>query len=526
MKNNKLIILGGMVLVLALISFVAKYKKRESIVDAVKFVSLFPSTIDKNSIDKIEILTPDEVVKDEAGKDKNQAKEADQPIDFTKLEENRENLVIKKNTKGMWKMPSVYNASADKSKVESLLKSLQDLNGEFRSDTKEVLADYELEDKKAMRIALYQKAKDKPIWTLMVGKNADYSTHFVRTADSNSVYVVNKNLRSEVGAYSKDKGPDYKKFVDLNMYTLETIDDVNEIEFSSSVTKFKLVKETVEVPAEEKNKDDKNKKEADKSKKEQEPKTVKKDVWKVKTKNFAFNLRSDGVKKLLGKIKKFKAKEIVGGANEKGDSKFGLSKSKMNVLVKTKGDKKWEMSIGKQVVDGEEKKDEFYVQNGKENNIYSVTKYNVMDLFVKGQDVFDLEVLKLDREQIASVSINDGKNLYTVKRNKKKKWTLYGLKKKEKLNDSALNNLIKNISKVKGYGVSFQSTPKKHPKYHATIKMKDGNKHKIEVASREIFDEIYSAKVSGISTSVLIRKSQIDDLFPSRSKLIAENKEK
>ena len=51
MKNNKLIILGGMVLVLALISFVAKYKKRESIVDAVKFVSLFPSSIDKNSID-------------------------------------------------------------------------------------------------------------------------------------------------------------------------------------------------------------------------------------------------------------------------------------------------------------------------------------------------------------------------------------------------------------------------------------------------------------------------------------------
>ena len=519
MKNKKLIILGGMVLVLALISFVAKYKKRESIVDAVRFVTLFPSTIDKSSIEKIEILAP----KEDVVKEEKQAEETNKPIDFTKLEEKRDNLIIKKNPKGMWKMPSVFNANADKSKVESLLKSLQDLNGEFRSDTKEVLSDYELEDKKALRIALYQKAKDKPSWTLMVGKNADYSTHFVRTADSNSVYVINKNIRSEVGAYSKDKGPDYKKFVDLNMYTLDSIEDVEEIEFSSSVTKFKLAKETIEVPVEEENKE---KKVVDKTKKEQEPKTVKKDVWKVKTKNFAFNLRSDGVKKLLGKIKKFKAKEIVGGAREVGDSKFGLSKSKMNVLLKTKGDKKWGMSIGKQVMDGDEKKDEFYVQNGKENNIYAVTKYNVMDLFVKGQDVFDLDVLKLDREQIASVLINDGKSVYTLKRDKKKKWTLFGLKKKEKLNDSALNNLIKNISKVKGYGVASQVSSAKRPKYQATIKMKDGNKHTIMVKSKEVFDEIYTAKISGISTSVLIRKSQIDDLFPSRSKLIAENKEK
>lgn len=516
MNKNKLVILGLIASALLVIGVVSKNKKRRSIVEIVNLQKLLPADIKQESIGKIVV----EVPKDAEGlkETDGQAKTGqDKKIDLANLKGDLRQLTLVKQAES-WVVSDRFNAGADKSKVEQFFQTLGNLKGELRSDSKDVIKDYELDEKHAMKISLYKPGATSPNWVLFGGKKADYRTHFVRLNGSNKVYVIEKDMRSEVGATSgkEGKGPDYKKFVDLKLYHLDD-KDVAKITLNSNLVDFQLVKETIEIPVEPK-------KEAKDAKKDPkaapQAETKKTDIWKVVSSNISFLLKEGGVKKLLSTLKGVQAKEIVAGAEEAKDSRYGMGKGDKALIIETKSGTKWVFKVGNRVMDGSKETDEYHVQVDEKSAVFTVGKFNVNDVFTKQSDLFDLEVLKLDSSQIVEINIS-GKNNYTLKREgSDNKWRLVGLAKDKKVKPGKLNDLVKAFSKISAHGIAAKISELAKEQYRAVLKAKDGNQYQVAVDAVEQPGQTFMARLSGQKQNVLIEESTVKSLFPKKDDLI------
>ncbi len=507
MKNNKLPILFVVAVILLIVGVMSKHRSKKSIVEVVNLKTLLSDSWSTDKVAKIEIQVP-KSEKPAANKDKDS-------LDLSASAVTHQSLKLMKQTDGKWILPELFNAEVKQGKIESLMKMLKESEGEFRSDSKEVLKDYSLDDKKAMRISLYKQGEAKPGWELFIGKNADNSTHFVRLHNENKVYVINKNLRNEVGASSSelDKGPDYKKFLNLKMLATKE-PEIKEVIFKTAFAEYRLEKVTeereVKAPA------TKDKKET----KQEAPKMEKVDVWKVAAGNVGFSLKKDGVNQLVNKLNGLTAKDVVGSAAEAGDSKYGFNEKSLKITLVAKNGSKKEFMVGGKVMDGAKEKNEYYVRNGEKSNIFTLASSNVNNIFVNQKDLFDLNVLKLDKSQLVKITLK-GKDSFTLKKNTKEdKWEMVGLEAKKKLKESKINDLIKAFSKISAHGLANRIVSINKTKYQAEIKSSDGNQYNILVGEEELPGTTFLAKLSGVKQNVLLEESVVNKLFPAKSDLV------
>ncbi len=113
-----------------------------------------------------------------------------------------------------WKVASTWNVKAAANRIDSLLKAVSNLRGEFRSDKADVIADYGLADSSAVHIRLYKD--DKPVVSLEVGNRSQGQPgNFVRLGDSHAVYLSTVNLLSPLGIYGEPTPPKGRHFLDL-----------------------------------------------------------------------------------------------------------------------------------------------------------------------------------------------------------------------------------------------------------------------------------------------------------------------
>ena len=116
-----------------------------------------------------------------------------------------------------WRMLSFYNALVDPARPTRMLRAVTEFQGEFRAEVSdEQLADYDLSNERAFHIRGFVEGKDQPLFHLLAGKSPKKGDLFMRAAGSNSVYVVNRNIR--YGAYLKtdeyDEIPGYDQWLD------------------------------------------------------------------------------------------------------------------------------------------------------------------------------------------------------------------------------------------------------------------------------------------------------------------------
>jgi hypothetical protein len=106
---------------------------------------------------------------------------------------------------GKWRVESKHGAPAQETKVKDFLEQLEQLEGELRSSSAEVLKDYGIADDQALHLAL--TGRDGGILKeLLWGKQGPgYDETFVRQAGSDSVYLVRANLRGSLGIYGGEQ---------------------------------------------------------------------------------------------------------------------------------------------------------------------------------------------------------------------------------------------------------------------------------------------------------------------------------
>ena len=136
-----------------------------------------------------------------------------------------EALVLERQPDG-WTVATAWAAPASGQRIDSLLRSLSGLNGEFRSDDRDVVPDYGFTD--TTTVVITAEGNDHTrAFSIEVGKKAERSVgNFVKRPGENAVYLTGKSVLSDLGLYSGPGRPQAKHFIDLQAYRI----DRNEVE--------------------------------------------------------------------------------------------------------------------------------------------------------------------------------------------------------------------------------------------------------------------------------------------------------
>jgi len=140
------------------------------------------------------------------------------PADLSRItlgQGGQNEAVVLSNTPTGWTVDSSWFAKANLPRIETLVRNLAGLTGEYRSDSAEVLGDYGLGENDALLIRAYDPAGDLVI-ALDVGRKPErYPGNFVRHPDDNKVYVSQKNVLAQVGIYGEPEVPQNRYFLEL-----------------------------------------------------------------------------------------------------------------------------------------------------------------------------------------------------------------------------------------------------------------------------------------------------------------------
>ncbi len=449
MKNKKLLVLALIVIALLIVGITVKKKQKVSLVETVKLKKLI-SNVSNDKVTKIEFKA-----------------------------ETKKLTIEKKDNE--WTLPEVHNAKAEGDKVEALIKTLVNLEGELRSDSKEVLGDYGLTKGKALEIAIYTQGNTPVV--LLAGKEAGYKTYFVRLDNSNDVYVINENLPDKVGLPANESAgePDYKEFVNLALFADSSVDNTAVIKLLyKDAIKLTLLKEKAAA---------------------NEP-----EVWKAE--NVPFKLKENGARELIRKLKELNADEIVSENNDAGQKLFGFDKApQIAISYKTADNKEVQLYA---VVNEKDKETYALTISGK-SNIYTIKRSALNRMFFNNSAVFDLTLLKISESDMTEISVS-GANSFTIKNDStKNKWEVVS---GENLKEQKIKNIVLNLATLSAYGFTTKKEPLNTIQYTVVIKLKDGSEKRLNISPRnQEMDNKYVAEISGVAVNILLQDNTVENLF-------------
>jgi len=114
-----------------------------------------------------------------------------------------------------WRVETAWGARASRERIDALLATLSDLSGEYRSGSRDVLADYGLDDEGAVTIRAFGR-DGQPLFGLDVGGRPEGGAgNFVRRPGGDEVYLTGAGVLAQLGIYGEPAAPAARHFLDL-----------------------------------------------------------------------------------------------------------------------------------------------------------------------------------------------------------------------------------------------------------------------------------------------------------------------
>jgi hypothetical protein len=128
-----------------------------------------------------------------------------------------------------WIVASRWGWPAKEDLVTRLLEDLQELSGELRTSSADVLADFQIADSTGLHL-LARGSGGSELFHLVVGKDTPRGGTFVRKEGSNDVYLTQARLRSSFGVFGDEpKPPQAKRWIQLRIHQADR-NDIERIE--------------------------------------------------------------------------------------------------------------------------------------------------------------------------------------------------------------------------------------------------------------------------------------------------------
>lgn len=134
-----------------------------------------------------------------------------------------EEAVVLEKTGTDWAVASAHDARADLGKIDTLLRSLGNLRGEFRSDSDAVLADYGFTDSTTVSLQGFQ-GQDEVFAVELGDKPGGSQGGFVKRPGSAEVYLSGAGLLGNLGLWGGLEQPQNRHFLDLLAHQADRAD--------------------------------------------------------------------------------------------------------------------------------------------------------------------------------------------------------------------------------------------------------------------------------------------------------------
>jgi hypothetical protein len=308
-----------------------------------------------------------------------------------------------------WVAASYHEAPVKADKVTKLLDTVGSLEGDLRSEQKDFLGDFRLEDGQALHLLLYTTDMDKPAAHLLAGKSSG-RTGFMRTADNARVFSVNLNLQSEAGLYGDDpeKIPEAKPWLNLQLHDIPQ-DQVTAVELHQPNRSFRLTQQKPEVK-------DSEAPLADDQQAEPKPDAAPKakPEWVLAEPKVTYNLKQGVVDGLVSTLRTLRGDDVV--ASDKV-ADYGLeTPSHQAVLTIQEAEKEARqvtIAVGQEVPEQEGKR---YVRLGQEGPVYVLPKWSFDQIFPTLGTLLALDVLRVPPEEVTRIAWTQEGQAWTLER--------------------------------------------------------------------------------------------------------------
>jgi len=155
--------------------------------------------------------------------------------------EETEAVVLEHGTDG-WVVASHWHAKASRDRIDAVLQVLGGLEGEFRSDSADVLGDYALDGVSTVTVRGFDR-QGVELFALDVGaKVPGAQGQFVRLPGQDAVYLTTASVLSPLGLYNGPARPGSRHFLHLEVVK-EDRTEVDEIILFDGEGERRLVKE-------------------------------------------------------------------------------------------------------------------------------------------------------------------------------------------------------------------------------------------------------------------------------------------
>jgi len=152
-------------------------------------------------------------------------------------------LVLLKDAQKGWILQNKFGVKAQKTQIDALLNNLNHLKGEIRAESKDVFADFQIEDSQSLHIVV-ELIGGKVLTHLLVSfLRVDWNKNFVRLADSQKISLVNKDFLMPFHLASKDAVLESSAFADYKLFLFEP-KDISQITLVSQKNTVDIKKVT------------------------------------------------------------------------------------------------------------------------------------------------------------------------------------------------------------------------------------------------------------------------------------------
>ena len=370
---------------------------------------------------------------------------------------NRENAVTVEEIDGLWRLPGRFNALAKTNKVEELLEHVSALEGEVRSESPDVLDEYDLQPDASLHLILTDR-RDNAEHHLLIGKKGQApQTGFVRKDGADTVYLVGQDLRRDYNLWGEDlTDPDAKVWIELQMAQIDT-NDVRRLALATPWKRMVVEKREVEIEepaatdvdepgepgtgAQEQDADvaaetsDASPDAADAAEagapgeaeageelpaEDEAPEIKTEWKWSVVEPAEGYALSEKGVQNWLQALERLNASDVVDPAKT---DEYGFDDPQFTLDIGLADGRTATLEVGDEVEEGSGA--ERYARIRDDESVFTIAGWSLKNAIRKARDVFDIAPVTADRETIQTLTLRyaDGKGSLRFARDGEE-WTL------------------------------------------------------------------------------------------------------